>query len=82
MLSIGIELEYGRSAPSKARKLANKKIELTIHECRNRQLRRMLAAVGLTVKKLHRSKYGPLTLEGLKPGHWRELSDSELKLLK
>ena len=82
MLSIGIELEDGKTAPSAARKLADNKIELTIHEGRNRQVRRMLATAGLTVKKLHRSKYGPLTLEGLKPGQWRELSDSELKLLK
>lgn len=82
MLSIGIELEDGKTAPAAARKLAENKIEITIHEGRNRQVRRMLAAAGLTVKKLHRSKYGPLTLKGLKPGQWRELSDSELKLLK
>ena len=82
MLSIGIDLDDGRTAPARAVKIAEKKVELTIHEGRNRQVRRMLAATGLKVKKLHRSKYGPLDLEGLKPGQWRELSETEVKLLK
>jgi 23S rRNA pseudouridine2605 synthase len=42
----------------------------------------MLTAVGLEVVKLHRSKYGPLALGGLKPGRWRDLSADELKLLQ
>lgn len=82
MLSIGMELEDGITAPAAARKLTDNKVELTIHEGRNHQVRRMLAAAGLPVKKLHRSKYGPLTLDGLKPGHWRDLTEEELKLLK
>lgn len=81
-LSIGVELEDGGTAPAKTRKLSDNKIELTIHEGRNHQVKRMLAAVGLPVKKLHRSKYGPLTLDGLKPGQWRDLAESEIKLLK
>jgi 23S rRNA pseudouridine2605 synthase len=80
-LSNGINLEDGRTAPAKAVKLAENKIELTIHEGRNRQVRRMLEAVGLPVKKLHRSKYGPLDLEGLKPGRWRELTNEEVEQL-
>jgi 23S rRNA pseudouridine2605 synthase len=80
-LSIGVDLEDGKTAPAKAVKLADNKIELTIHEGRNRQVRRMLEAVGLPVKKLHRSKYGPLNLDGLKPGRWRELTEKELQSL-
>ena len=81
-LSIGVKLEDGKTAPAKAKKLADNTVELTIHEGRQHQVKRMLAAVGLDVKKLHRSKYGPLGLDGLKPGRWRELSANELKLLK
>jgi 23S rRNA pseudouridine2605 synthase len=82
MLSIGVRLEDGKTAPAEARKLDNDKIELVIHEGRNRQVRRMLAAAGLPVKKLHRSKYAGLTLDGLKPGQWRDLTEDEIKLLK
>ena len=88
-LSIGVKLEdlpTGRqaimTAPAKARKLADNKIELIIHEGRNHQVKRMLEAVGLPVKKLHRSKYGPLGLSGLKPSQWRELSKEEISSLQ
>ncbi len=82
MLSIGVDLEDGKTAPAKARKLAANKTELTIHEGRKHQVKRMLAAVGLPVIKLHRSKYAGLNLDGLKPGQWRDLTQEELKLLK
>jgi len=81
-LSIGVNLEDGQTSPAKAARLSPTQIELIIHEGRNRQVRRMLTAVGLPVKKLHRSKYGPLDLTGLKIGRWRELSETEVKLLK
>lgn len=81
-LSNGVELEDGKTAPAKARKLSDNRIELIIHEGRNHQVKRMLAAVGLPVAKLHRSGYGPLTLAGLKPGQWRNLTDQEVKQLK
>jgi 23S rRNA pseudouridine2605 synthase len=81
-LSIGVKLEDGKTAPAKARKIADNKIELTIHEGKKHQVKRMLAAVGLETKKLHRSKYAGLTLDGLKPGQWRALSEAELKLSK
>jgi 23S rRNA pseudouridine2605 synthase len=80
-LSIGVMLEDGKSAPAKVRKLDDNKIEVIIHEGRNHQVKRMLAAVGLKVKKLHRSKYGPLALDGLKPGQWRDLTELEVKRL-
>ncbi len=82
LLSNSIQLDDGPTAPAKARKLADNKIELMIHEGRKHQVKRMLAAVGLPVKKLHRSKYGPLDLNGLKPGQWRELTKDEAAQLK
>lgn len=82
LLSNSIKLDDGPTAPAKARQLADNKIELIIHEGRNHQVKRMLAAVGLEVKRLHRSKYGPLDLSGLKPGHWRDLSEEEIDRLK
>jgi pseudouridine synthase len=81
-LSLGVQLDDGQAAPADARKLAGNEIELKIHEGRKHQVKRMLAAVGLTTKKLHRSNYAGLTLNGLKPGQWRDLTDEEVKLLK
>jgi 23S rRNA pseudouridine2605 synthase len=80
-LSIGVKLDDGISAPAKARRLSDNKIELTIHEGRKHQVKRMLAAVGLTVVSLHRSKYAGLDLNGLNPGQWRNLTDDELRRL-
>ena len=57
-------------------------LEITIHEGRNRQIRRMAEAAGLTVTRLKRVAEGPLTLGELKPGQWRELSEAELSQLK
>lgn len=57
-------------------------LEITIHEGRNRQIRRMAQAAGLTVTRLKRVAEGPLTLGELKPGQWRELSEAELQKLK
>lgn len=84
-LSRGVNLEDGKTAPAKVTVLqgrALQTLELTIHEGRNHQVKRMLTAVGLEVKKLHRSKYGPLDLDGLKPGRWRDLTDEEVRSLQ
>lgn len=78
----GIELEDGRTSPASVRRLAPTRIELTIHEGRNRQIRRMLEAVGHPVTRLHRTTYAGLTLEGLEPGQWRELEPSEVDALR
>ena len=81
-LAAGIELEDGPTAPAKVRRLAPNVVELTIHEGRNRQVRRMLEAVGHPVRTLHRSRYAGLTLGGLEPGAWRELEPSEVERLR
>src|SRR3954464_6916384 len=76
-LAEGIELEDGLTAPATVRCLAPDVVELVLHEGRNRQVRRMLEAIGHPVRRLHRSRYAGLTLEGLEPGQWRELEPSE-----
>ncbi len=82
LLSIGVALDDGKTAPAKALKLGDDKIQLTIHEGRNHQVKRMLSIVGLDLNKLHRSQYGSLTLDELKPGRWRDLTDEEIQTLK
>lgn len=77
-LEQGIELEDGWTAPAKARRVNDAVVELAIHEGRNRQVRRMMAAVGLDVVWLKRISFAGLTLHGLQPGQWRELTASEL----
>jgi 23S rRNA pseudouridine2605 synthase len=81
-LAEGVELEDGMTAPATVRCLAPDRVELTLHEGRNRQVKRMLEAVGHPVRRLHRSRYAGLTLEGLEPGAWRELEPSEVERLR
>jgi 23S rRNA pseudouridine2605 synthase len=78
----GVELEDGRTAPARARRLGPGRVELVLHEGRKHQVKRMLAAVGHPVKRLHRSAYAGLTLEGLDSGAWRELEPSEVLKLR
>ena len=80
-LEEGVELDDGPTAPAKARRLAPSRVELVLHEGRKHQVKRMLAAVGHPVTRLHRSGYAALTLDGLEPGQWRELSLDELERL-
>jgi 23S rRNA pseudouridine2605 synthase len=80
-LAEGVELDDGLTAPAEVRRLTPSKIELSIHEGRNRQVRRMLEAIGHPVRRLHRSRYAGLTVEGLAPGEWRELRDEEVPAL-
>ena len=81
-LAAGVDLEDGRTSPAKGRRLGPRLVELSIHEGRNRQVRRMLEAVGHPVRNLHRSRYAGLTAEGLRPGDWRELTSEELSALR
>jgi 23S rRNA pseudouridine2605 synthase len=81
-LRAGIELDDGPTSPAQARRLGPGRVELAIHEGRKHQVKRMLAAVGHPVKRLHRSRYAGLTLEGLEPGAWRELEPFEVERLR
>jgi 23S rRNA pseudouridine2605 synthase len=81
-LEEGVELEDGRTAPARVRRLGPSRIELAIHEGRKHQVKRMLEAVGHPVTRLHRSRYAGLALERLRPGDWRELTGPEVKSLR
>jgi 23S rRNA pseudouridine2605 synthase len=81
-LEQGIELDDGRTAPGHAKRLAPSRIELSIHEGRKHQVKRMLEAVGHPVTRLHRSRYAGLTLKGLGPGESRELTGAEVERLR
>ena len=76
-----MDLDDGRTAPALARRLGRGRIELVLHEGRKHQVKRMLAAVGHPVTRLHRSGYAGLSLEGLEPGECRELEPSEVERL-
>ena len=81
-LAAGIELEDGRTAPARVRRLAPSRLELALHEGRKHQVKRMCEAVGHPVVRLHRRAYDGLTLEGLEPGRWRELDEAEVQRLR
>ncbi len=80
-LAEGVNLEDGKTAPARVRRLGAGKFELVLHEGRNRQVRRMVEAVGHRVRRLHRSDYAGLKVGGLKPGAWRELTRAEVDAL-
>ncbi len=82
-LANGVELDDGRrTAPAQVRRLGPGRLELTLHEGRNRQVKRMCEAVGHRVRRLHRPRYAGLTLDGLAPGEWRELTAEEVERLR
>ncbi len=85
-LARGVELSDGPTRPATARRVRDPGkytfLELTITEGRNRQVRRMLEALGSKVLKLVRTSLGPLTLEGLRIGEWRELTPAEVARLR
>jgi 23S rRNA pseudouridine2605 synthase len=81
-LAEGVELEDGRTAATEVRRLDAARIELTLHEGRKHQVKRMCEAVGHPVQRLHRSRYAALTLDGLAPGDWRELTADEVEALR
>ncbi|MER3412169.1 MAG: hypothetical protein C4305_07685, partial [Thermoleophilia bacterium] len=74
----GVELEDGRTAPARVRRLGPSRLEITIHEGRKHQVKRMCAAIGHPVVHLHRARYAGLSLEGLAPGEWRALRPPEV----
>ena len=78
----GVELEDGRTAPARASLTAANAIRITIHEGRNRQVRRMCEAVGHPVLRLVRTRIGPLADRSLRPGDWRLLTAGEIRRLQ
>ena len=84
-LQNGIQLDDGLTAPAIVRVVGKSnteaKIEITIHEGRNRQVRRMFAAIDCEVKKLKRIKFANLTIHDLKIGQYRRLTETELENL-
>ena len=78
----GIELDDGVTAPARAALLEPSVLRLTIHEGRNRQVRRMCDAIGHPVVRLIRTRIGPLADRSLTPGAWRELTGDELRSLQ
>src|SRR6266540_4254650 len=81
-LRAGVQLDDGPAAPARVRRLGPTRIELAIREGRKHQVKRMCAAVGHRVTRLHRSRYAGLTLDGLAPGEWRELEPAELERIR
>jgi 23S rRNA pseudouridine2605 synthase len=81
-LQRGIELDDGPTAPAGVERLGPSILGLTLHEGRKHQVKRMLAAVGHPVTRLHRSSYAGLTANGLAPGEWRELNPEEVARLR
>lgn len=82
LLREGVDLDDGRTAPASASLLEPNLLRLTIHEGRNRQVRRMCEAVGHPVVRLVRTRIGPLSDRSLRPGAWRPLSLEEVRALE
>ena len=78
----GVDLDDGRTAPARVALVAPTLVRLTIHEGRNRQVRRMLDAVGHPVVRLIRTRIGPLSDRRLAPGEFRSLTTDEVRALE
>ncbi|MGH9183831.1 MAG: pseudouridine synthase [Acidimicrobiales bacterium] len=78
----GVELEDGRTAPARVSLIPPDLVRLTLSEGRNRQVRRMCAAVGHPVVRLVRTRIGPIADRSLPPGGWRRLTTAELRSLE
>jgi 23S rRNA pseudouridine2605 synthase len=81
-LRLGLEIEDGPTRPAQVRRIGEGRIELEITEGRNRQVRRMLEAVGSRVVELQRASIGPVELGALPPGRWRVLTSREVRDLR
>jgi 23S rRNA pseudouridine2605 synthase len=78
----GVVLDDGRTEPARVVLVPPNALRITIHEGRNRQVRRMCAAVGHPVTRLVRTRIGPLAERGLRPGKWRPLTLAERRALE
>jgi 23S rRNA pseudouridine2605 synthase len=81
-LRAGVVLDDGKTAPARVTRVKPDTLELTIHEGRKRQVKRMCEAVGHRVLELQRIRFGPLQLGDLKPGQIRKLTAAEISLLR
>lgn len=86
-LRVGVTLEDGfRTSPAKVQVIREEAfasaVLITIHEGHNRQVRRMMEAVGHRVLLLRRVRFGPIDIKGVAKGTWRELTDEEVRALK
>jgi len=81
ILRAPMELDGYRIRPAEVSQLGDDVLEITIHEGRNRQIRKMCAAAGLRVRRLTRIAEGPIVLGELRPGQWRDLTEREMKEL-
>jgi len=77
----GVELDDGITAPAEVSQPSPGVLRITIHEGRNRQIRRMCDAVGHPVTRLVRTRIGPLSDRQLQPGQYRPLTDDEVRRL-
>jgi 23S rRNA pseudouridine2605 synthase len=78
----GVELDDGPTAPAKVSTIGERLLRITIHEGRNRQVRRMCAAIGHPVRRLVRVRIGPVSDPRLAPGEWRPLARDEVRALE
>jgi len=81
-LRLGIDLVDGPTAPARVAAVEPCLLRIVIHEGRNRQVRRMCEAVGHPVKRLVRTRVGPIAERALRPGGWRELTAAEVRALE
>jgi 23S rRNA pseudouridine2605 synthase len=81
-LRSGVELDDGPTAPAQVKRRGDREVEIVLREGRNRQVRRMLEAVGNDVVALRRVGFGPLRLGGLKEGDARRLAPNEIAQLR
>jgi 23S rRNA pseudouridine2605 synthase len=75
----GVDLEDGKTAPAKVKQVNSNTIEITIHEGKNRIIRRMLKELGFRVRFLHRIRIGNLTLANLEKGKYKPLTPATMK---
>ena len=82
LLRAPMDIDGRPTRPAEVEDLGDGLLEITIHEGRNRQIRRMCSAAGLRVERLTRIAEGPLRLGTLAPGTWRDLTEEEMSLLR
>ncbi len=82
LLRSGVQLDDGMTAPARVSTAGDGALRITIHEGRNRQVRRMGEAIGHPVRRLVRTRIGPLQIGSLRPGEWRELTTDEVRAME